>query len=525
MKPASEDHQCLAEFVKSGSDRAFRRLVEKYTDLVHSMALRRTGQRDLADDITQAVFIVLAKKAKSIRPGQSISAWLFTVTRYAAIDALRREAARKRHEKKASAMDHIEDETGACAEWEEVQGHLEVAMDGLGGREREAVLLRYYENQTLDQVAKQQGTSTSTVHRRIGRALEKMRRHMARKQVILPVTVLSTYMGAHAVQAAPVGLSAGITPLLIASGKGTAGLAGSVAIAKGAMTAMMNMHLKITAAVLLLFGTSAVAVQQTTSAVLKKQLAPPQEQYELAWSDEFDGEALDRGNWHYRADAKLKSVQLPENVSVADGQLVLNLTKLDSEVQGKRYAGAGVVSEESFKYGYYEVRAKLGDGVDSDGDGDGKIDEGWHHAFWCLRAKDDGQGNIPTTKTDEDNNDANTEIDGFEIDPGKPGELSQHVILWEDGKTIGRLPRVGADRVRLKGYKASEWHTYSFLWTEGMVKFYVDDKLTHTVEYPADQYPQTEVNVWLSAIATNWFDKTPENSEARYDYFRYYRLK
>ena len=522
MSKATEEHQWLAKFAESGCEQSFRALVERYSPIVRSVARRRTGREDLADDVTQAVFIVLAKKAGSIRSTQPLSAWLYRVTRYASIDALRRQAARQRHENEASKMGTSQDQPEQHAQWQEVQEHLELAVDKLGRSERQVILMRYYENRTLNEIATHQHTSVATVHRRCERALKKMRRYLSGRRVVLPATVLGSYLSTHAVQAAPAGTAAGITTTTIASLNGTAGLTGSVGIAKGVITTMTMVNLKIAAAASLVVISSAVAVQQTTSALIKAQLAPPTDRLELAWSEEFDGDALNREHWNYRTDAKQRSVQLPENVSVENGQLVLRLKKLPSPKQGKRYAGAGAVSKQTFKYGYYEVRAKLGDGIDSDNDG--TPDDGWHHAFWCLRAKTDATGGVHTTKVDR-NEDTYTEIDGFEYDPEAKGVFTQHVFLYENGKTVGRLPRAGADKVQLHKFDPSQWHTYAFLWTPDQVKFYVDDKLTHTIEYDSNKYPQSEVNVWLSAISCNWNDKIPENSEARYDYFRYYRVR
>ena len=140
--------------------------------------------------------------------------------------------------------------------------------------------------------------------------------------------------------------------------------------------------------------------------------------YKLVFSDEFNGTALDSKKWVYRADSKHRSVQRKQNVVVSDGQLVLNLLPLAQPLSKKLVAsGAGIISREKFHYGYYEVRARLGDGQDDDKDG--KVDEGWHHAFWLQAAEITKQDVVGTTYPGS----RRTEIDIYE----NPSEKNQRI--------------------------------------------------------------------------------------------------
>ena len=157
--------------------------------------------------------------------------------------------------------------------------------------------------------------------------------------------------------------------------------------------------------------------------------------YELSWADEFDGVALNESEWLYRADEKQRSIQLPSNVEVGDGLLTLNLTLLDTPINGFDAAGAGVISRRRFRYGYYETRSRLGDGIDHDNDG--QTDEGWHHAFWAQLAEAQPDGTVSTTFPSI----RRTEIDGYENGSGNLGRLTQHVLPWnEQGQIVARLP-------------------------------------------------------------------------------------
>ncbi len=261
---------------------------------------------------------------------------------------------------------------------------------------------------------------------------------------------------------------------------------------------------------------AALSVALLTNSELAEATAPAG--YDLFWADEFTGSQLDESSWWYRADEKQQSIQLPSNVSVGGGELILNLTPLATPINGFDSAGAGVISQQRFHYGYYETRAKLGDGIDHDNDG--VIDEGWHHAFWAMAAEADANGHVLTTFPSF----RRTEIDGYEngssIDIGR---LRQHVLPWNaQGNIIQKLPGGDSDVVNLPDGTDYDYHTYGFEWTPAEVRFYVDDQLTIIADYPAEVYEHDQINLWLTGISTNFEDSDQEQSEARYDYFRFY---
>ena len=238
--------------------------------------------------------------------------------------------------------------------------------------------------------------------------------------------------------------------------------------------------------------------------------------YELFWADEFNGTALDESAWWYRADEKQQSIQLPENVSVSSGSLKLSLTPLAEPINGFDAAGAGVISQERFRYGYYETRSKLGDGVNDDNDGE--VDEGWWHAFWAMAAVGNPDGVVTTTFPAI----RRTEIDAYENGSNDLTRFTQHVLPWNaNGQIITKLP--SDDVSTIPAAEINDWHTYGFEWTPSEVRFFVDDVFQHAADYPASVYEHDEINVWLTAISTNNQSSDQELSEARYDYFRYYK--
>src|SRR4051812_5047635 len=103
VREEGDDRALLAEFVTQGSQPAFRKLVERYAGLVFSSARRQVrGDEHLADDVTQAVFIVLARRAGSISDAAALPAWLIKTTFFVTRDLLKMQARRRRHERKAA---------------------------------------------------------------------------------------------------------------------------------------------------------------------------------------------------------------------------------------------------------------------------------------------------------------------------------------------------------------------------------------------------------------------------------------
>jgi beta-glucanase (GH16 family) len=222
--------------------------------------------------------------------------------------------------------------------------------------------------------------------------------------------------------------------------------------------------------------------------------APP-EGYKLAWADEFDGNQVDVSKWVYRTDSKLWSTQLPANVQVADGNLVLVLKK--EEASGKQYTGGGVISRETFAYGYYESRFKIEAG------------KGWHSSFWLMRH--DGQGGTGTDK-------AALELDIFENDS---------VDLTSYGITTHKWPppHVQFGHKDIRTSTLSDYHVLGCEYAPREVRYFLDGKLVQSSEISSQ--PQGELNIWLTSIAANlghtdMVDDGRLPGHVYYDYVRFY---
>ena len=83
MGTLMDDQLLLERFTRDGSQDAFRELTVRYTDLVYGCAVQRLRDAHAAQDVTQAVFLALALKAKGLRTGTPLPGWLFKATRFA----------------------------------------------------------------------------------------------------------------------------------------------------------------------------------------------------------------------------------------------------------------------------------------------------------------------------------------------------------------------------------------------------------------------------------------------------------
>jgi RNA polymerase sigma factor (sigma-70 family) len=198
-----DDAALLQQYVQAKSDEAFRTLVERHVPLVYSAALRQIGSAPLAEDVTQVVFIILARKAGRLPRKTILSGWLYRTARHAAAKALRTEHRRQRREQEAVRMQNDEPE----ASWLELGPHLDEAMAQLGELDRGAILLRYFQNRSLREVGKALGVSEDTAQRRVSRAVDKLRRILLRKGVAGSAVVITGLLATRAAQFAPAHLS------------------------------------------------------------------------------------------------------------------------------------------------------------------------------------------------------------------------------------------------------------------------------------------------------------------------------
>ena len=257
-----DDHQLLAAFARENSEAAFAVLVSRHLNLVYSVALRSTGNTHAAQEISQAVFIIFARKARSLGSKTILSGWLYQTTRLTAANFLRGEIRRQRREQEAYMQSTL-NEPDANG-WPQIAPLLDDALGKLGERDRNAIVLRFFENKSLQEVGAALGASEDAAKMRVNRALDKLRKIFGKRGVTLSAAAIAGAVSTGSVQAAPMGLAVTAT----GAAKGAAVSATITALVKRTLKFMTYAKLKlaigITAGILLAGGAVTVAVSQSS---------------------------------------------------------------------------------------------------------------------------------------------------------------------------------------------------------------------------------------------------------------------
>jgi RNA polymerase sigma factor (sigma-70 family) len=232
-----DDMQLLQQYAQAGSQDAFERLVTRHIDWVYSVCLRGVKDRHLAEDVTQAVFIILARKSKSLAPNTILRGWLFKAARFAVADALKKQNRHKRHVQRAAEMGAGELSAQETAAFSSLAPALEEAVACLGEKDRQAIMLRFYESKSLAEVGTILGISEEAAKKRVSRAVEKLRTILTREGVTVSAALLLLFLSNRATEAAPLGL--GMTISGVATGSSVASGMAS-AIAKGTSRQMLH---------------------------------------------------------------------------------------------------------------------------------------------------------------------------------------------------------------------------------------------------------------------------------------------
>jgi RNA polymerase sigma factor (sigma-70 family) len=230
--------------LQTGSDDAFAEVVRRHVNWVHGIAQRRLNNRQLAEDATQAVFLLLYRKAPQFTAEPALISWLHRAACAITRDAARAEARRRRRETEAAVRwqqerQSVDDQAQTDAEWRELAPMLDELIARLSQADREAVLLRYYRQMTLAQVGEAAGCTEEAARKRVNRALEKLRALAGAKGVTVSAVVLATLLGSQLVPTAPAGLAAAATTAAL-SADGAAFSLTSAAMAKAASLTLLG---------------------------------------------------------------------------------------------------------------------------------------------------------------------------------------------------------------------------------------------------------------------------------------------
>jgi RNA polymerase sigma factor (sigma-70 family) len=206
-----DDAELLRTYAETKSEEAFAELVQRHLGAVYAVAYRRVGGNvHLAKEVAQSVFTDLARKAATLTDRPVLVGWLFVSTRYAAADAVRREGRRGRLNERAAAMSELPSEASPEPDWDQLRPTLDDALHELNDRDRVAVLLRFFENQSFAQVAGKLRLTENGARMRVERALEKLRRALGRRGISSSAAALAAALGAQASVTVPTGLATAV---------------------------------------------------------------------------------------------------------------------------------------------------------------------------------------------------------------------------------------------------------------------------------------------------------------------------
>jgi RNA polymerase sigma factor (sigma-70 family) len=192
-----DDFELLRAFI-GGSEDAFETLVKRHINAVYSIALRVVRSPETAEEVACSVFTDLAKSAHKIRPKLPLIAWLFRVTRRTALDALRMEQRRRIREARL-----FENQDTPSPLPEGILSSLDAALEALKASDRNILLLRYFQERQVEEIAREIGINPEAMQKRLERALERLRLYFRRRGLVASSAGLAGVLAAGVVQSAP----------------------------------------------------------------------------------------------------------------------------------------------------------------------------------------------------------------------------------------------------------------------------------------------------------------------------------
>jgi RNA polymerase sigma factor (sigma-70 family) len=303
----------------------------------------------MAEDVAQSVFVMLAERAKTLRPDTVLSGWLLKAARFACSHAVREETRRRARERKAAEMAEDRRHEEGLPPWEPVAGVLDEALSRLRETDRNVILLHYFEDKNFKQVGAALNLRADAVKMRASRALKKLREFLKGRGVAIGLPALGTLIRTNAVQAASPNFAAaccaaGATSGAIAGGAPGAAIPAKIlSYARGGLRVMFWAKVKVVATTVLLAVAGSGLVVTAAAEVVRRATVVP-------------------------AAAESSTIEMPAGSSTAANEIVYRLEQ-DGRISLAVYDEDGVqvrtlLNAEPQTSGRHTVRW---DGLDRDG--------------------------------------------------------------------------------------------------------------------------------------------------------------
>jgi len=204
------DSELLKAYAERRFEGAFTEVVHRHVDFVYSAARRMVRDAHVAEDVTQGVFMALARNAAQLADRPVLAGWLHRTAQNIASQTIRTDVRRRTRELVVASMSEpFAPESEPV--WERIEPFLDGAVNGLREQDREAVLLRYFESKSAREIGQILGTSEEAAHKRVSRAIERLRQILEKQGITAGAAGLVTAISVNAVQAAPAGLTTAIS--------------------------------------------------------------------------------------------------------------------------------------------------------------------------------------------------------------------------------------------------------------------------------------------------------------------------
>ncbi|MCY2953904.1 MAG: sigma-70 family RNA polymerase sigma factor [Planctomycetota bacterium] len=249
----------------ASNDAALEELVRRYLPVVYAAARRQLPDTSLAEDVTQAVFMVLARRRSGLPASVVMSSWLLKVTHLACLQARRNAGRRKEHERKAAQMRPATTPAETMTHGL-LAAELDAALARLREADRSVLTLRYLEEKSVVEVAQQLGISEEAAQKRIDRAMRRLRERLGVSQEQLGAASLGTFFLSQNQIVVPAHLAARVSAV-VTGGTAVASTT-AIAITQGVLKALFWSSVKVpllVGVVAVMVATGAFVVERTPS--------------------------------------------------------------------------------------------------------------------------------------------------------------------------------------------------------------------------------------------------------------------